>query len=583
MLTSVQIKELIKDPVSSDDLDAGIKNQDQHKLHITGDGYSDKLRQLDGFESEADYDARVQLTEPATIRLSAIILDNLNRWATNQGTVKTIKWKQIDQEKLFKEVLDQVWRGNSLEDFIQTFYKEAIYQEMEGFLLITKPQIIDDRTIMREGVQQSWDGKPLNPYIIFIAAEDVHDFNAVGDDLEYLIIDYGQNENDEEIYRVIDNVQDIIVVDTEKGITVLTEEGKSKHELGYVPAIQISNISKHLKNDKVKTSPIDHVMSDLNRYMKKDSDLIIQMVRHMYPKLISVVTDCKQCNGEGKILNDTNTMVKCPDCNGTGKVIPVGRDGIMGIPQYLGEGHTAYPGSPASYITPDNDSLKTAIDDLKQLGLDILYSATGDKNLIVEGLETATENLINFKGLEDRIAEIISMVERTEEFIIKTVALYHIDFKLGFEGVSVRYGRRLTIRGEGEIVKEITAAKTAGMPISHILALQKELIYTKYKNNPVELNRQITLCDLEPLNGYTVEEVIKLVSYTDPLTIRFKINFNDLIKRFEIKNGPIEAYEPDQKNRVDAINTKLLEDEILLIPEQPGDDGDKVLQAPEED
>ena len=72
----------------------------------------------------------------------------------------------------------------------------------------------------------------------------------------------------------------------------------------------------------------------------------------------------------------------------------------MGIPQYLGEGHTAYPGSPASYITPDNESLKTAIDDLTKLGLDILYSATGDKNLIVEGLETATENLINFKGGE---------------------------------------------------------------------------------------------------------------------------------------------------------------------------------------
>ena len=139
----------------------------------------------------------------------------------------------------------------------------------------------------------------------------------------------------------------------------------------------------------------------------------------------------------------------------------------------------------------------------------------------------------------------------------------------------------MTIRGEGEIINEVTEAKKAGMPISHILALQKELIYTKYKNNPVELNRQITLCDLEPLNGYTVDEVIKLVLYTTPITIRFKINFNDLIKRFEIKNGPIEAYKPDQKNRIEAINTKLLEDEILLIPEQPSPDGGEVIPPPE--
>ncbi len=582
MLDKEQIKEKITNPVSKADLEAGIVNQNKHKLHITGQGYNDNLRQLKGFEAKADYNARVQLTDPATIRLTAIILDNLNRWATNQGTVRAIKWKQKEQGKEFKKVLDQVWRGNSLEDFISTFYKEAIYQEMEGFLLVTKPQIIDNKTILREGVEIPWDGKALDPYLIFIAAEDVKDFNGIGDKLEYIIIKLGDDHNGKKMYRVIDEGQDIIVVDNKDSIGILSEV---KNELGYVPAIQISNIAKSLRNDKVKTSPINHVLSDLNRYMKKDSDLIIQMVRHMYPKLAAVVTACKQCNGDGYNIEDIDTKIKCPDCNGTGKIIPISRDGIMGIPQYLGEGHTAYPGSPASYITPDNDSLTTAINDLTKLGLDILYSATGDKNLIVEGLETATENLINFKGLEDRIAEIIPMVESREEFIIKTVAKMHVDFVNGFEGVAVRYGRRLTVRGESQILTEIEGAKTAGMPISHVEALQKELIYTKYKNNNVELNRQLLLCDVEPLNGYTVEEVLDIVSHVDPVTIRMKFNFNELIDNFEAKHGPIQSYKPDMdwKPRVDNITKILKKDEILLIPEQPGTNEGGSLQGTAED
>jgi len=284
-------------------------------------------------------------------------------------------------------------------------------------------------------------------------------------------------------------------------------------------------------------------------------------------------------------VGENATKIKCADCNGTGKVIPISRDGVIGMPQYIDEGKTPYPGSPASYITPDNDSLITAKDDLRELGLDILYSATGDKNLIVEGLETATENLINFKGLEDRIAEIIAMVESREEFIIKATAELHDDFKNGFEGVSVRYGRRLSVRGENEILAEIQSAKSAGMPISHIEALQKELIYTKYKNNRVELDRQLMLCDLEPLNGYTVDETLDMTAYVNETTLRMKFNFNELIDNFEAKYGPVQAYKPDAEwdKRVQAINQKLKEDEILSVSGDPGNNGGQTPSDPPED
>ncbi len=584
MLTSDQIIEKIKNPVSGDELQAGIDLQNVHKVHITGEGWEAKLNQLVGFESESDWDVRKQLTGPGTMKLAALILDNLNRWVTNQGTVKIIRFKQQEeQEPKFKEVLDQVWRGKPLEDFIRTFYKEAIYQEMSGFLLVTKPQINEiEGTQIREGIATPYDGKSaLMPYLIFIAAEDVKDFYGVGDELEYLIFKIGEDEDSNPIYRVIDKDQDLIVSEENEKLTILIEK---VNEVGYVPAIQVTNIAKKLVDDLTKTSPIDHVIPALNRYMQKDSDLIMQMVRHMYPKLAIVTTACKQCDGQGWDF-DIDPKVRCTDCNGSGKTIPLSRDGVLGIPQYLDPDLSPYPGSPASYITPDNDSLRTAIDDLKDLYKEILYSATGDKNLIVEGLDTATENLINFKGLEDRIAEIVEMVESREEFIITTVGKMHRDFSEAIETVSVRYGRRMAIRGENEIMAEITAAKKAGMPISHIEALQRELIYAKYKNNKVELERHLLLADLEPLNGYTVEEFGEMVGFVSAEDMKIKFNFNRIIDIFEAEKGPITEFKNslEWKKRVVAIYNELktISNEILPVERPTEPDRGKILDGSE--
>lgn len=570
MLTNERIEELIKEPAAKEYLAAGIKIQDDHKIHITGEGYANELKRLTSFESKGDYDIRKQLTKPGTVRLSSTIIDNLNRWVTSQGTVKLTKWKQEGQEQEFKEVLNQVWRGGSMETFISTFYKDAIFQEMEGFLVVTKPLIVGSVQV-REGVEYPYNGKALNPYIIFCTAADVHDFGSIGDDLEYLILKYG-DEDGQKYFRVLDDTQDTLVALKDDKITFYDQ---IKHGVDYTPAIQISSIAKHLVNDKVKTSPIDHVIPDLYRYMQKDSDLIIQMVRHMYPKLASVTTACKKCDGEGYNYDD-KTQIKCADCNGTGKVIPISRDGVLGMPQYIDEGKTPYPGSPASYITPDNASLQTAIDDLKDLAQEILYSATGDKNLVAESLNTATENLINFKGLEDRIADIVKMVESREEFLIKTVALMHNDFKGGFEGVSVRYGRRLTLRGESEITQEITAAKSAGMPTSHIEALQRELIFARYKNNQSELERQQLLADVEPLNGYAVDEISDIAQYVSRDDLQIKINFSRLIDKFEEKHGPVQLYKPEMKWKARVNNIykelKTLKDEILQVSGQSGQD-----------
>lgn len=555
----------MKSPLNAKAIAEGVKLQNDHKVHITGDGYLSLIKQVQGFESSTDFNVRTQISKPATIQITSIILDNLNRWTSSQGTVKRCDFKDTEKNKAFEEVLDQVWHGQSFDDFIKTFYKEAIYTEFNGFALVTKPKVIEGGFIEKEGVISKAPEGNLNPYIIFISASDIHDFKLTGNKCEYVVIRLSKDT-----YRIIDDQKDIVISWDEKTFNV---ESFLSNEIGYVPAIKISNINKSLLSDQVKTSPIDHVIPALQRYFSSDADLRMQFIKHNYPKLAIVTRECTHCGGQGFTYDDNRshtddlqsaTKIKCNTCDGTGKEIPISRDGVIGLPGSISKEDQAYPGAPATYISPDVESLKLGIEDLKAQREDIIYSATGDKNLISESLNTATENNINNRALEDRIAEIIAMVEQFETFLKKAIKDLHKSFtNIGAENysITVKYGKRISTRGESDLTKEIKDSKDAGLPFSYIQGLHKDLIYTKYKNNQDEYDRYLILSDIEPMSAYSIEEIIKLSNYIEKKDIQLKANFDNLIDEFEMEYGKVQYYSTDKsyEERVSLIKAELYE------------------------
>jgi hypothetical protein len=562
-LTDQDILKLLEEPRNRTSITEGAQLQNDHKVHITGDGATGKIRQVTGYESSTEFAIKTQLGKPATIEITSIILDNLNRWITAPGTVKKEDFRDDDKNRKFQDVLSKVWNNNSFDEFIRTFYKEAIYTVFNGFVLVTKPKVLDGNLIDKEGVVMPKPEGALNPYLIFIDINDVHDFFLTGDKVEYLII---KLDDKKKKFRVIDDARDLIIED--KKIT-----SDLPNDIGYVPARKISNINKDLLNCQTKTSPIDHVIPALDRYMSADYDHRMQVIRHAYPKFIAVVRECHTCHGSGEVFDEKtpNKKIRCNSCEGKRYEIPVNKDGAIGIPQYLEQGQTPYPGSPASYVTPDVESLKFCDEDLKQMRENIIYSGTGDKNLIAESLNTATENTINNRSLEDRIAEITSMVEAFEVFIKTAIKDMHQEFtSISDYSIVVKYGKRINIRSEQDIVKEIQEAKKAGMNLSYIQGLQIDLIYAKYKNNEDELNRQLMLNDLEPFPGFTVDEILRLAPYADDEDLQLKTNFENVIDKFE-ENGPVTMYPKGEtyKQKINLIKEEL----YALLPQRSGTSG----------
>ena len=532
VLSYEDISKLLKEPRNNKSIASGIALQNNHKHHITGEGYKSLIYKVEGYESNEDYsNVKLQIAKPATILITSIIIDNLNRWTNAQGTIKKVEFKDNPKKNQeFQLVLNQVWNNKSFDDFINTFVKEAIYTEFNGFILVTKPSVDpENKTMNREGIIKPYDGGNLDPYMIFIALEDVHDYYLSGNKVEYLII---KLDKEKKKYRVIDDQKDMVIEYANEKADITSEIPG----IGYVPARMLSDINENILNNQVKTSPVNHVIPSLDRYMSCDCDLRMQYIKHLYPKLAIVSKDCPDCSSTGKVHDPYNDdlVIACHTCKGMGKIIPVSRDGVIGLPDHLVSGDIPYPGTPATYIDMETDSLRLAAEDLEKQRIDIIYAGTGDKNIIAESLNTATENIINSRSLEDRIAEISTMIEQLEIFLKTAIKDLHNDFS-GIKDyeITVKYGKKIALKNENELLTEIKEAKNSGMNMSYIQGLQVDLIYTKYKNNKIELERQLLLNDIEPFAGYTIDEVLKMKEYIDPRDLRLKINFESLIDQLE--------------------------------------------------
>jgi hypothetical protein len=253
--------------------------------------------------------------------------------------------------------------------------------------------------------------------------------------------------------------------------------------------------------------------------------------------------------------------------------MPLDSDGVMFLPQSIPDNVSPYPGAPASYVTPEIETVRYTDEKLQRMRNEIIFSGTGLKEYLIETMDkTATETMINHKSLEDRVGERLDNVEFVETFLTNTVALMHNGLAGSFVGSSIKYGRKLNIRDENTILAEISEAKTSGMPNSHIMNLQKELIIGKFRNSSDEMERNLLLTDIEPFCGYSVSELTQMKDYMDRELMTIKVRFNELINALESKYGkPIhKIYEKkDREKQIEQIlaELKTMVKEVEPIPQ----------------
>jgi hypothetical protein len=547
ILSNEKIVSLITNPERASDIREAIKLQDETKVHVTGEGYLDALKRTMGNTRGVQFGEDRELSKPVTLFLTKKIKDELSRWKNTQGTRKTYNFgDNKDLTVKFKQVLQTVWKNSSIQSCAY-WLNDALYTDFNGFLMTELPRKEGDYEI-RDGIPSKPTG---NPYIIFKAIESVHDFMCNGRKVEYIIFNFGFKQVvkdgkaiDVPLYRIIDDVADYVYVNDGE-VRLDTDFEVIPNPLGYVPAIQIGDILNSTLNDHVKTVHIYQTLPLLNDYMTRHAEHVSSEVQHAYPILALKGSKCTYMHDNGSSCSKGKIMV----VRNSSEVIIV--------PELDKQGNTYDPGMVGQYIVPPTTILKHQTDELNGLEESIMYSGTGiAKALAKSSIQTATEIVLNLKPLEDKISSILDNIEAIEVFITDTIG--RIMYPKEYKGCEVYYGRRLNVRDENLILKEIEDSKRSGMPVSHIRTLLQELIATRNRNSRSDMERGFMLLDLEPMAVFSLDEVQESDNI-DRYTKVYKANFDDYIDRFELENGSIILYRSgkDYQDRISEIRSIL--------------------------
>ena len=308
ILTDLEAIELTRNPVNTASIELGAGLQDSHKIHVTGDGYEDYIKQILGYEDEKQYALKKELSEAVTTVLTRRIIDEQSRWKNTSGPKQDFEFKNNQKlDKKFMKVLSQVWKGESMKYFINNFLAESLYTEFNGFLIVEQGRIESNGTDLfeiRDGIKSKVVDNEIMPYIIFRPIENVRDFKSRGNKLEYIILDWGKIEKDgktKNLYRVIDDMWDRIITEEDGDYELARTKDLKKmpNPLGRVPAIQISTYRKSPADDNVKTSPIWQVLPLLKTYLTNWAEHVITCILHSHPIYYQVGQMCRYEDKDG--------------------------------------------------------------------------------------------------------------------------------------------------------------------------------------------------------------------------------------------------------------------------------------------
>jgi len=375
ILTDNEAIELCRKPANSDSIEVGSDLQDSHKIHVTGDGYEDYIKQILGYENDEQYAQKKELSEAVTTVLTRRIIDEQSRWKNTSGPKQDFEFKGNQKlDKKFKKVLSQVWKGESMEYFINNFFAESLYTEFNGFLIVEQGRVEKvgkDIFEVRDGIRSKILDNEIMPYLIFRPIENVRDFISKGNKVEYLILDWGKMEKDGKdvnLYRVLDDQWDRIIIEDEGDYELARTKDLKKipNPLGRVPAVQISTYRKAPADDNIKTSPIWQVLPLLKTYLTNWAEHVITEILHSHPIYYQLGQMCRysdergSCDAgyihytvEGQPRKDT-----CPACGGVGASVVKDASKVIILPQTDEQGQPYSISSVAGYVAPPVEGMR---------------------------------------------------------------------------------------------------------------------------------------------------------------------------------------------------------------------------------
>ena len=328
---------------------------------------------------------------------------------------------------------------------------------------------------------------------------------------------------------------------------------ENRHDLGYCPAFWFWNDSISLNEPDVKESPLTCQLEKLDWYAffatsKKHLDLY-----GSYPILSAYEEECdyadpntgnhcdhgflKGSNGQ-YIVDHNGTPAKCPRCGGKNKLDGAGNLITIPIPGKDWAGNEVPDmRNPIQMLKVDASSLKFNVGELDRLRDEIINGIVGnDENLVSEEAVNEKQVDASFENQTIVLLRIASGWESIQKKVDSTCC--RLRYGSAFISANINYGTRFFLQSVTELWDSYKTAKEQGATEAELDAIYDQIVMTEYRTNPQQLRRMRILGDLEPYRHSTREEVRTLheAKVIDDETMKLKMQFSDLVKRFEREN-----------------------------------------------
>lgn len=409
------------------------------------------------------------------------------------------------------------------------------------------------------------------PYFYWLEIDAVIDYQLSGLDdnaFEWLIF----NQPNHQIAVFDDTYIRVYQLNEKNEIQSLVSE--ASHDLGYCPARFFWSTQLNEKNKDLKKNPITKELSNLDWYLffalsKQHLDLYAP-----YPIYSAYEADCnfennetgdycdggflRNAKGEYKILND-GTVERCPCCS---EKRIAGPGSFLEVPVPNQSEGVADMRNPVQITTIDKDSLDYNVSECARLKNEIVVSVVGSGGTVSEK-EAINETQVtaNFESKTSVLNALKTNFELAQKFIEDTIC--KLRYGGAFISSSISWGTEFYVFTVTELYSKYKQAKENGASNSELDAISQQILEVEYRNNPLVLQRMLILKQLEPYPHKTLGEVIELFEkgLLDEKLVKLKINFNNLVDRFERENINIIEFASKKtlRDKINIITNKLLD------------------------
>lgn len=349
--------------------------------------------------------------------------------------------------------------------------------------------------------------KEQDVYPTYKSIDSVRHYHSRGQLVDYVLFE-PKIKDQKTYWRIVDDLTDYTFQQSGSEF-IPVPELTFTHPFGQVPALICSNIN--VVGKKPKLAAIDKVLDDAKEYARDQSFLTLYKIYKGNPIFWKYVQYCGDCNGSG-VTDDK----KCNACNGHGKY--VGKNDVtdaveLPIPDD-NESPIIAPNI-AGFISPDLE-VWTKYEETLDKTEEAIYKSHwgtmyGMQQDISRGQKTATEILADKQPLENQLNKYADFCEYIEWKISEWMLNFYDPTKNKNESlITINLGRRYIIESYDVLLERYEKSVKAEDNNTILDKLFVEYLGAKYRNNPIDLQANLTKAQIEPYLHLNLQNTIAI-------------------------------------------------------------------------